>query len=135
MGSCRRAKSGRRSYPPPKRGRHFMRTIRLHPGFPPRNAYWQFRPPFRICPCIRYISTKPPTEPSPQSVPSNSPGRFDKVLSRTPKFLRSWIQPIANKPLSHITSFLILHEVLTPPIALIADYSRGTTRGSDVYLP
>src|SRR5271170_3373332 len=105
-----------------------MRTIRLHPGFSPlRKAY---RPPraraYRICPCIRYTSTKVPAEPSPspsnnpESVPpasisSKSPDRFDKLLSKTPKFLRKWIQPIANKPLSHITSFLLLHEVRVSP--------------------
>jgi hypothetical protein len=44
---------------------------------------------------------------------SKSPQRFEKLFNKTPKFLRKWIQPIANKPLSHITSFLILHEV--PP--------------------
>ena len=67
---------------------------------------------------LRYVSTKlpadplPPSEttPTPESL-SKSPQRFEKVFNRTPKFLRKWLQPIANKPLSHVTSFLILHEV------------------------
>ena len=72
---------------------------------------------------IRLESTKPaanspPTAPLTSQAPvppteavSKSPQRFEKILNKTPKFLRKWIQPIANKPLSHITAFLILHEV------------------------
>src|SRR5271154_3829922 len=101
-----------------------MRTIRLHQDFSPLGkAYRPLRAPaYRLCPCIRYTSTKLPAEHSlppsknPQSVTPGStsskhPDRLDKLLSRTPKFLRKWIQPIANKPVSHITSFLLLHEV------------------------
>jgi Hypothetical protein FLILHELTA len=69
-----------------------------------------------IAPSFRHISSKPPSSPPPirpssQPPLSKSSQKFDKVFNRTPKFLRNWIQPIANQPLSHITSFLILHEV------------------------
>ena len=71
---------------------------------------------------LRYVSTKLPADPPPPlhtrvnatpqiSTLSKSPQKFEKLFNRTPKFLRKWLQPIANKPLSHITSFLILHEV------------------------
>lgn len=84
---------------------------------------WTLPPPKLIFPAVRHVSTKPPSKsppisssqdanqpPHPETL-SKSPQRFEKVFNRTPKFLRKWLQPIANKPLSHMTSFLILHEV------------------------
>lgn len=38
--------------------------------------------------------------------------RFDRFIAKTPtKFLRSRLQALKNAPLTHITSFLILHEI------------------------
>ena len=64
-------------------------------------------------------STIPPSNASPTQVPpvdtsSKAPQRFEKLLNKTPEFMRNWLQPIANAPLSHITAFLILHEVTSP---------------------
>src|SRR5579859_3687809 len=70
------------------------------------------KPPYQhtIAPTTSQPSVPPndPT-PAPPIEPSKETQRFDKVFNRTPKFLRKWLEPIANKPLSHITSFLLLH--------------------------
>lgn len=44
---------------------------------------------------------------------SKSPHRFKKILRNVPKFLHKYLQPIANKPISHVTAFVILHEERT----------------------
>jgi hypothetical protein len=76
-------------------------------------------------PLLRWNSTKQPPSPiGPADYPPSSKGvtnesnahaktteRFERVLNRTPKFLRKWLQPIANRPISHVAAFLILHEV------------------------
>jgi len=76
--------------------------VYLHRAFLSTNSASQPRPKV---PDGKASSTQQPAGPS------KSIQRFEKLLNRSPKFLRNWIQPIANKPLSHITSFLILHEV------------------------
>jgi len=80
----------------------------------------------------RYTAPKPSSQPSitpitpqptipphstipPPPEPLKETQRFEKVLNKTPRFLRKWLEPISHKPLSHISSFLILHEVLPLP--------------------
>jgi len=98
--------------------------------------------PKPFLPLYRHVSTKPqvppppPRGPTPQEQVSKSPQRFERLLNRTPKFMRNWIQPIANRPLSHITAFLILHEV-PPPLEffLHAAYSYNTVSWPSVPFP
>src|SRR5437868_5611665 len=90
----------------------------------------------------RYTAPKPSSQPSvtpitpqptipphstipPSPEPLKETQRFEKVLKKTPKFLRKWLEPFSHKPLSHITSFLILHEVLSlpvPPLSLFPPF-------------
>lgn len=57
---------------------------------------------------LRYQSTKATGQS--QTVPAVS--RFDRFIARTPtKFLRNRLQVLKNAPLTHITAFLLLHEV------------------------
>ena len=37
--------------------------------------------------------------------------RLDRTINRLPKFLQRYLIPFRNAPLSHVTSFLILHEI------------------------
>lgn len=79
----------------------------------------------------RPYTTKPPTAtpspPKPPSSPSPNPSappssttrtRLTRLLDRTPKFLHPYTSALRTAPLSHIISFLILHE-LTAIIPLI----------------
>ncbi len=52
---------------------------------------------------------------------SNTPqlSRFDRFNSRLPRFIRRYTAPLAKAPITHISSFLILHE-LTAIIPLFA---------------
>ncbi len=53
----------------------------------------------------RATTSAPPPHPPPQS------DRIQRVLRRTPKFLRPTLSALHNAPLTHITAFLILHEL------------------------
>ncbi|KAI9654930.1 MAG: hypothetical protein M1821_005683 [Bathelium mastoideum] len=76
--------------------------------FPRRHLIPQSRP--------RFQSTNPhdPTK-TPQS-------RLDRTISRLPHFLQRYITPIRHAPLSHVTSFLLLHEItaVVPLVGLVA---------------
>lgn len=57
---------------------------------------------------LRFQSTK--TTGPPQAASTIS--RFDRFIARTPtKFLRNRLQVLKNAPLTHVTAFLLLHEV------------------------
>lgn len=57
---------------------------------------------------LRYQSSKA----AEQSQTTTTASRFDRFIARTPtKFLRSRLQVLKNAPLTHITAFLLLHEV------------------------
>lgn len=64
---------------------------------------------------MRRTSTKPPTTTPPNLGPhagtADAASKVDRVSSRLPKFLRSYIDPLRNAPVSHISAFLILHEL------------------------
>lgn len=55
---------------------------------------------------LRRAANKPPREPL--SEPSS---RLDRLESRLPQFLKRYLGPLRQAPVSHITSFLILHEI------------------------
>jgi Hypothetical protein FLILHELTA len=58
----------------------------------------------------RRVATTPPAGSSPRQSPPPRTG-FERVLSRTPKFLRPTVSALHNAPVTHITAFLILHEI------------------------
>lgn len=71
--------------------------------FPPRSSF----------------TTKPP--PARPSIPNKeNPGILTRLNRRLPKFLHPYTNRLISAPLSHITSFLILHELtaLVPLVAL-----------------
>ena len=50
--------------------------------------------------------------------------RLDRTINRLPRFLQRYIVPVRHAPVSHITSFLILHEVtaVVPLLGLWATF-------------
>ncbi|KZF20316.1 hypothetical protein L228DRAFT_249983 [Xylona heveae TC161] len=50
--------------------------------------------------------------------------RVDRLFSRFPRFLHKYIDPLRSAPVSHITSFLILHELtaIVPLVGLAATF-------------
>jgi len=60
-------------------------------------------------------TTSPPTPPS---------SRFDRLNARLPRFLQRYTTPLRNAPVSHITAFLILHELtaIIPLFGLAATF-------------
>ena len=61
------------------------------------------------------------TQPTP---PPTSASRIDRFNRRLPRFLHKYTSALANAPLSHITSFLILHELtaIIPLFGLAATF-------------
>ncbi len=56
----------------------------------------------------RLFSSKPP--PS-QPGASKTRSRADRIISRLPKFLQKYATPLKNAPVTHISSFVLLHEL------------------------
>lgn len=57
----------------------------------------------------------------PYTSPSKDPtSRISRLESRLPRFLSRFITPLRNAPISHITAFLVLHEItaILPLVAL-----------------
>ena len=48
--------------------------------------------------------------------------RIERIQSRLPRFLRRFVDPLVNAPITHISAFLILHEItaLVPLLGLAA---------------
>jgi hypothetical protein len=68
----------------------------------------------------RHYATHPTYPPTPQS-------RIDRFNRRLPSFLRKYTTALTNAPLSHITSFLILHELTAIiPLFGLAGYFHYT---------
>ena len=63
------------------------------------------------------LSTKP-SELTPESS-QKARARLEHINSRLPRFLRGYTTPLVNAPISHISAFLLLHE-LTAVIPLFA---------------
>ena len=70
----------------------------------------------RTLPKPRSYSIKPPSSPTtpeilkPQAA-ENTRSRIHRIQSRLPRFLRSYTKPLINAPLTHVSAFLILHEL------------------------
>lgn len=65
--------------------------------------------------------------PSPSSTPKDSHSRLRKLNDRLPSFLRSYTTPLLGAPVTHITSFLILHELtaIVPLFGLVGAFHYG----------
>ncbi|KAH7071170.1 hypothetical protein BKA63DRAFT_474690 [Paraphoma chrysanthemicola] len=73
--------------------------------------------PFFRGPHARRYGTEPPSSTS----------RVDRINRRLPRFLHRYTSALANAPLSHITSFLILHELTAIiPLFGLAGYFHYT---------
>ncbi|KAJ5795225.1 hypothetical protein N7457_001824 [Penicillium paradoxum] len=78
----------------------------------------------------RAISTPPsPSQPpkASQVNPSDSRSRLRKFNDRLPRFLRTYTTPLFGAPVTHITSFLILHEItaILPLFGLVGAFHYG----------
>ncbi|KAK4995941.1 hypothetical protein LTR66_004335 [Elasticomyces elasticus] len=56
----------------------------------------------------RPISTPSPPPPPPPPPPAS---RISRINARLPRFLQRYTEPLRNAPISHITAFLLLHEL------------------------
>lgn len=65
--------------------------------------------------------------PSPSSTTKDSHSRLRKLNDRLPYFLRSYTTPLLGAPVTHITSFLILHEItaIVPLFGLVGAFHYG----------
>ncbi|KAB8076005.1 hypothetical protein BDV29DRAFT_155088 [Aspergillus leporis] len=70
----------------------------------------------------RQNSTRSPSSPS-----KASRSRLRKLNDRLPRFLRAYTTPLLRAPGTHITSFLILHEItaIVPLFGLVATFHYG----------
>lgn len=70
----------------------------------------------------RRLSSTPPHGPDPNSKEAHA--RFARISARLPKFLQRYTTPLINAPVTHIVSFLVLHEVtaIIPLFALFATF-------------
>ncbi|RAL01947.1 uncharacterized protein BO80DRAFT_405006 [Aspergillus ibericus CBS 121593] len=74
----------------------------------------------------RRLFSTPPPPPSAQT-PKTSQSRLHKLNDRLPPFLRSFTTPLLGAPATHITSFLILHEItaVVSLLGLVAAFRYG----------
>lgn len=76
----------------------------------------------RVSTCSRTLARRQfATQPTP---PPSSASRIDRFNRRLPRFLHKYTSALASAPLSHITSFLILHELtaILPLFGLAATF-------------
>ncbi|PWY86424.1 hypothetical protein BO94DRAFT_586008 [Aspergillus sclerotioniger CBS 115572] len=92
-------------------------------------------PPLRTLPQpFRLISQRTPpsrrlfSTPPPPPAPKDSRSRLHRLNDRLPPFLRSYTTPLLGAPATHITSFLILHEItaVVSLFGLVAAFHYGT---------
>lgn len=88
-----------------------------------RVAQWS-RPQLR-----RGLSTPPTPQPgrSPASSPQDARSRLRQFNDRLPRFLRTVTTPLLGAPVTHVTSFLILHEMtaVLPLFGLVGAFHYG----------
>ncbi|KAN0080854.1 FLILHELTA domain containing protein [Elaphomyces granulatus] len=72
----------------------------------------------------RFFSTSPPP---PKTSASDPRSRLQRLNERLPAFLRRYTAPLIRAPVTHITSFLILHEItaVVPLFGLVAAFHYG----------
>ncbi|KAI9370741.1 hypothetical protein BJX61DRAFT_514257 [Aspergillus egyptiacus] len=96
---------------------------------PPRNptfAHPCFRFPSRLRAPGRSYTT-PPNPAPPPPAPKDAQSRLRRFNDRLPSFLRAYTTPLLSAPATHITSFLILHEItaVVPLFSLVAAFHYG----------
>lgn len=71
--------------------------------------------------------SSPPSKPAPSSS-KDSQSRLRRFNDRLPRFLRTYTTPLLGAPVTHITSFLILHEItaVLPLFGLVGAFHYGT---------
>ena len=78
-------------------------------------------------PSRRALTTPPNLSPAPPP-PKDARTRLRQFNDRLPKFLRTYTTPLLGAPVTHVTSFLILHEItaVVPLFGLVAAFHYGT---------
>lgn len=98
---------------------NFLRSMRF------RAAQWP-RLQSRRC-----LSTPPPSpqpgRPGTAPVPKDVRARLRQFNDRLPRFLRTFTTPLLGAPVTHVTSFLILHEMtaVLPLFGLVGAFHYG----------
>ncbi|CAG8125312.1 unnamed protein product [Penicillium salamii] len=98
------------------RGPNVLRYLRRVRGKPHTTRAFSTPPP----------PPSPPKTPS-QSNPNGSHSRLRRFNDRLPRFLRAYTTPLFGAPVTHITSFLILHEItaILPLFGLVGAFHYG----------
>ncbi|KAJ5108653.1 hypothetical protein N7456_005328 [Penicillium angulare] len=99
-----------------------MRTHRPQYLFRFRFNVAQARAPLR-----RNLSTPKASPTPPNPTPKDLRSRLLRFNDRLPRFLRGYTTPLLGGPITHITSFLILHELtaIVPLFGLVAAFHYG----------
>ncbi|KAF3927159.1 hypothetical protein ABW20_dc0101650 [Dactylellina cionopaga] len=77
-----------------------------------KSLHTAFRPRLHIVSALprRHLSSQiPPSAPAPG--PTSQASRVDRIVARFPRFLRPYTSNLLHQPGTHLTSFLILHEL------------------------
>lgn len=72
----------------------------------------------------RFFSTAPPPPPNGAQASADARSRLQRLNARLPGFLQGYTKPLLGAPVTHITSFLILHEItaVVPLFVLFAEF-------------
>ena len=90
-----------------------------HPQHPPRPLQHQKRNVMSPRQLLRKpllssffpLRNQPPRRFTSKPTAESQVGRIDRVLDRFPKFLHPYTKGLRNAPVTHVVSFLILHEI------------------------
>ncbi|OGM40527.1 hypothetical protein ABOM_010771 [Aspergillus bombycis] len=80
----------------------------------------------RLSSAFKHMSRRQFSTPA-SSTPKDSTSRLRKLNDRLPSFLRAYTTPLLGAPGTHITSFLILHEItaVVPLFGLVTAFHYG----------
>lgn len=81
---------------------------------------------FRLQAACHHTPRRTLSSPAP-SAPKDSQSRLRRFNDRLPRFLRAYTTPLLGAPVTHVTSFLILHEItaVLPLFGLVAAFHYG----------
>lgn len=97
-------------------------------AFRPPNLLRYLRLQHRAQPPTARTYSAPPTSPKASQVNANGThSRIRRFNDRLPRFLRAYTTPLFGAPVTHMTSFLILHEitVILPLFGLVGAFHYG----------